>query len=72
LEKARTDRSCAGLGWPVAAHGVQCPQPVGADINPKTADSSFWSTWAAQGFRSAKALFVFRLKRDIVPSVAWA
>ena len=29
-------------------------------------------TWAAQDFRSAKALFVPSLKRDIVPSIAWA
>jgi hypothetical protein len=29
-------------------------------------------TWAAQDFRSAKALFVLSLKRDIVPSIAWA
>jgi hypothetical protein len=28
-------------------------------------------TRAAQGFRSAKALFVPSVKRDIVPSVAW-
>jgi len=28
-------------------------------------------TWAAQDFRSAKALFVPSLKRDIVPSIAW-
>src|SRR6266705_3510529 len=27
-------------------------------------------TWAAQDFRSAKALFVPSLKRDIVPSIA--
>jgi hypothetical protein len=30
------------------------------------------ATWAAQDFRSAKALFVPSLKRDIVPSIAWA
>jgi hypothetical protein len=29
------------------------------------------ATWAAQDFRTAKALFVLSLKRDIVPSVAW-
>src|SRR5262245_15516165 len=28
-------------------------------------------TWAAQDFRTAKALFVRSVKRDIVPSVAW-
>src|SRR5262245_34592283 len=28
-------------------------------------------TWAAQDFRTAKALFVPSVKRDIVPSVAW-
>jgi hypothetical protein len=30
-----------------------------------------FETWAAEDFRSAKALFVPSLKRDIVPSVAW-
>jgi len=29
------------------------------------------ATWAAQDFRTAKALFVLSLKRDIIPSVAW-
>ena len=29
-------------------------------------------TLATQDFRSAKALFVPSLKRDIVPSIAWA
>jgi hypothetical protein len=71
-------RQCA---WPLSCErkkwrqfASECPQLVEADISPKMGDSRFdpQETWAAQGFRSAKGLFVFRLKRDIVPSVAWA
>jgi hypothetical protein len=36
-----------------------------------TAGPSHYETWAAQDFRSAKALFVPSLKRDIIPSIAW-
>src|SRR3954451_11662989 len=35
--------------------------------NPETAEVDPTETWAAQDFRSAKALFVPSLKRDIVP-----
>jgi hypothetical protein len=42
------------------------------DIEPTLAKTGFdpTDTWAAQDFRSAKALFVPSLKRDIVPSIA--
>src|SRR6266540_4131112 len=36
----------------------------------RTTECDPTETWAAQDFRSAKALFVPSLKRDIVPSIA--
>jgi hypothetical protein len=58
-----------------ANRAEQCPvsgvkQPCRR--NRETAEVDPTETWAAQDFRRAKALFVPSLKRDIVPSIAWA
>src|SRR5262249_1387711 len=56
-----------------ANRAEQCPvlgekQPCRRNL--ETAEFDPTETWAAQDFRSAKALFVPSLKRDIVPSLA--
>src|SRR5262245_33101162 len=57
-----------------ANHAERCPgsgvkQPCRR--NPETAEVDPTETLVVSDFRSAKALFVPSLKRDIFPSVAW-
>ena len=53
---------------------TKCLHPAEPDMRALKGGSGFdpSETWAAQDFRSAKALFVPSLKRDILPSIAWA
>jgi hypothetical protein len=55
--------SAAALG--AKAEGADRQTPLNLVENDPS------ETWAAQDFRTAKALFVRSVKRDIVPSVAW-
>ena len=50
-----------GESWRLSGRATEIAQ---SDVHDPT------ETWAAQDFRSAKALFVPSLKRDIVPSIA--
>ena len=53
-----------------SAKAASCPHPAEGDIRALNEGAGFdpTETWAVHDFRSAKALFVPSLKRDIVPS----